>query len=70
MHACGKRAQAHSSETAVRVRGLYSEVLRFLSQEVRENRGHFIALTARVSPLLLGDFHARNSICLLINIHH
>ena len=27
---------------------------RFLSQEVRENHSHFIALTARVSPLRLG----------------
>ena len=38
------------------LRGVY-----FLSQEVRENRGHFIPLTARVFPLRLGDFHAQNS---------
>ena len=34
---------------------------RFLSQEVCENLTHFIALTARVSPLRLGEFQARIS---------
>ena len=38
-----------------------TQMCRFLSQEVRENRGHFIALTARVSPLCLIKFQARIS---------
>ena len=33
----------------------------FLSQEVRENRGHFIPLAARVTPLPLGKFKAGTS---------
>ena len=37
-----------------------TQLCRFLSQEVRENHGHFIALTA-IFPLCLGNFQARNS---------
>ena len=33
----------------------------FLSQEVRENRGHFVPLTARLRPRCPRDFHGRNS---------
>ena len=33
----------------------------FLSQEVRENHGHFVPLTARLCPCRTRDFHARNS---------
>ena len=33
----------------------------FLSQEVRENHGHFVPLTARLCPRRTRDFHARNS---------
>ena len=34
---------------------------KFLGQEVRENRGQFIPLTARLRPRRPRDFHAQNS---------